>query len=190
MKRRTKALARRLVAPLTAAALLLSSCATPTPYQPRVRGSQVGGGFSEQRLAQNRYRVTFVGNSFTSRERVENYLLFRAAELTLESGNACFTLARRGTDPRTRVTRSFRPGPWGYWGPSWRFRHRGYWRSWDPWGYDPFWGDSVDYQTVTNYQAFAEIVMSRAPCSSDAATFNAEDVTRNLGPSIEYPEAR
>lgn len=41
---------------------------------------------SETRLAADHFRVTFVGNSFTSRERVEASLLYRAAELTLQEG--------------------------------------------------------------------------------------------------------
>ena len=70
---------RSLALPITAA-LALAACATATPYQP-LRGS--GGGFTEQRLQPDRYRVAFVGNDYTSRQRVENYLLYRAAELTV-----------------------------------------------------------------------------------------------------------
>ncbi len=56
-----------LLAPL-AAALLVAGCATPTPYQPLgVRGTGASGGFSEQRLEENRYRVSFRGNCFCSR---------------------------------------------------------------------------------------------------------------------------
>ena len=192
MTHRKMAFARWAAAPL-AAVLILSACTTATPYQPRVRGSQVSGGYSEQPIEENRYRVTFAGNSLTSRERVENYLLFRSAELTKQAGYACFTMVTRATDPHTRTTGSYRPfgpGPWGYWGPSWRYRHRGYWNSWDPWGYDPFWGESLDIQTVTNYEASAEILMARGRCPDNPASFNADEVMRNLGPTIELPERR
>ena len=67
---------------IVAAVLSLVACATATPYQPIGAGG-ASGGFSEQRIEANRYRVTFAGNSLTSRERVENYLLFRAAELPI-----------------------------------------------------------------------------------------------------------
>ena len=45
-----------------------------------------GYGFSEQRIEDDRYRITFRGNSSTSRETVENSLLYRAAELTVQTG--------------------------------------------------------------------------------------------------------
>ena len=187
MNRAKLAVLRWAAAPV-AAALFLSACATPTPYQPRLSRSQ--GGYSEQRIEANRYRVNFVGNSLTSRERVENYLLYRAAEVTHQAGYNCFTTAHRGTDQQTRLE-SFGPyhtGPWGWWGPSWHYRFGGYWHAWDPWGYGPFWADDIDIRTVTSYEASAEIVLSRGPCHNDPATFDAEEVLHNLGPSIQYPE--
>jgi len=187
MKHRNKALLRWAAAPL-AAALLLSACATPTPYQPRVRGSEVGGGYSEQRIESNRYRVTFVGNSLTSRERVENYLLYRAAELTRQAGFDGFTIVARATDPNTHITGYSSTRPFGYWTPHWRYRYGGFWHAWDPWGRDPFWGDTMDIRTVTNYEASAEIVMFRGGRSDDPRSFNAEEVLRNLGPAIQLPE--
>src|SRR5207253_6000050 len=41
----------------------LAACATPTPYQPNVPGQATSGGYSELRLEQDRWRVTFAGNS-------------------------------------------------------------------------------------------------------------------------------
>lgn len=188
MKRRKMAVLRWATAPV-AAALLLSACATPTPYQPRVRGAQVSGGYSEQRIEENRYRVTFVGNSLTSRERVENYLLYRAAELTRQAGYDSFTIVTRATDPHTRTT-GYGGRPWGYWTPHWRYRHGGFWHAWDPWGPDPFWGDTIDIRTVTNYEASAEIVMSRGRRPNDPMSFDATEVLRNLAPTIQLPERR
>ena len=68
--------------------LLLAGCAVPTPYQPATKGY----GYSEQQLESNRYRVTFSGNSVTPRDTVQNYLLYRAAEVTRESGHDYFTV--------------------------------------------------------------------------------------------------
>lgn len=183
----------RLAALPVAGALMLSACATPTPYQPIPPGREgysYGYGYFEQRLADDRFRVTFRGNEFTSRQRVENYLLYRAAELTLQAGYDGFTLVRRDVDPnmRTRVTRDpFGPGPWGYWGPSWRYRYGGTWRYWDPWGHDPFWANDVDVRTVTNYEATAEIMMYRGRRPDDPASFDANEVVRYLRGTIELP---
>lgn len=69
--------------------MLLGACATTTPYQP----VENGYGYSEQKLESNRYRVTFVGSSRTSRDTVQNYLIYRAAELTLANGYDYFVLA-------------------------------------------------------------------------------------------------
>lgn len=54
-----------------ALAAVLSGCATATPYQPAKPENPAASGFSELRMEPNRYRVTFVGNSLTSRKRVE-----------------------------------------------------------------------------------------------------------------------
>jgi hypothetical protein len=75
-------------------ALLLAACAgKPTPYQ----SAQNGYGYSEQRIEENRYRVSFSGNSATSRQTVEDYLLYRAAELTVQNGHDWFEVADRDT---------------------------------------------------------------------------------------------
>lgn len=180
---------KMLTAASLTAALLLSACATPTPYQPAT-GRHMTNGYSEQRIEDNRYAVTFAGNEFTSRQRVENYLLFRAAELTLQAGFDGFTMVNRATDPnmRTRVTHDpFGPGPWGYWGPSWRYRYGGYWRYWDPWGYDPFWANDVDVRTVTSYEATAEIVMFKGRRPDDPRSFDARQVVDYLRNAIELP---
>jgi len=65
---------------VAASALTLAACATATPYQP---ASEPGGydGFSQQMIENDRARITFGGNSLTNRETVENYLLYRAAEI-------------------------------------------------------------------------------------------------------------
>lgn len=74
--------------------LLLAACASATPYQPMDRGN----GYSEQKLESNRYRIEFHGNSSTPRETVENYLLYRAAELTLNNGYDWFSVAALGAN--------------------------------------------------------------------------------------------
>jgi hypothetical protein len=74
--------------------LLLGACAaSPTPYQ----AVQGGFGYSEQQIEENRYRVSFAGNSATSRQTVEDYLLYRAAELTVQTGHDWFTVVHRNT---------------------------------------------------------------------------------------------
>ena len=194
MKQKLFRLPPKALAPLAVLGLV-TACATATPYQPLQTRGDVRGGYSEQRLEDNRFRVSFAGNTFTSRQTVENYLLFRAAELPRQSGYDGFTMVARGVDPhtQTRVYRDpFGSGPWGYWGPSWRYYGRfggGFgWRSWDPWMRSPFWADDIDVRTVTSFEATAEIVMFKGRRPDDPRSFDAQQVLQNLGPTIQMPK--
>jgi hypothetical protein len=172
----------------------LAACETATPYQPLEKGSAVSGGFTDQKLDANHFRVTFQGNNLTSRETVETYLLYRAAELTVAQGYDWFETVDRHTqrDRRTYVDPDPFYGPgyaWGYWRPNWRYYGGGFgWRSWGPFWGDPFWADNTQIQTVQKFEASAEIVMRHGPKpEGDARAFEARAVIANLGPKIERP---
>jgi hypothetical protein len=92
---------KRLIFAVAASALALSACETATPYQPAVAGNSQSGGYSDQQLEANRWMVTFSGNDLTSRETVERYLLFRAAELTLNQGYDWFETNDRNTNKQS-----------------------------------------------------------------------------------------
>lgn len=174
----------------------LAGCMTATPYQPATASSRLG--FSDEQIESNRFRVSFAGNSLTSRETVERYLLYRAAELTVQRGFDHFILVTRDTETKTDTYRTpgayYGPGPWGYWSPSWRFYRgpRWGWRSYDPFWDDPFWRDrDWDYRTVRQYEAMAEIVTGRGPKpSTNVRAFDAREVLDRLGPQIRMPEQR
>ncbi|MEO5865485.1 MAG: hypothetical protein ABIS14_02305, partial [Sphingomonas sp.] len=130
-----------------------------------------------------------------SRDTVEKYLLYRAAELTLQQGGDYFIMADRDTDKRTQTyaTPAFGGGygGWGgYWGPRWRYYGRGFgWRSWDPLFGDPFWDRGVDVQTVEKYEATAEIVVGRGPKpANNVRAFDARAVVDHIGPSVILPK--
>lgn len=173
----------------------LTACATATPYQPNVRGQAVSGGFSDVRVEANRFQVKFAGNSLTSRETVERYLLYRAAELTVAEGGDWFSLVERQTDRKTRTYIDPDPmtpfGRYGYWRPYWRYYGSSWgWRAWDPWYGDPFWADRMDVRTVEKFEASAEIVIGRGPKpEADPRAFDAREVMANLGPTIVRPPA-
>lgn len=84
---------RRTVLSALVAALLAGACAGPTSYSPADNGS----GFRDIRIEPGRYRVQFAGNSLTPRETVETYLLYRAAEVTLEAGGDYFVIVEGDT---------------------------------------------------------------------------------------------
>jgi hypothetical protein len=188
-----------LVAALALAALL-TACATATPYQPNVAGQKAPGGFSDRRLESDRYQVNFAGNSMTSRETVERYLLYRAAEVTVQAGYDWFETADRRTDRTARaVIDNYGPGwggygygyggyPYGYWRPAWRGYYGGY-GGWGPWG-DPFFGGSAEVRTIEKFQASAEILLHKGPKpAGDPRAYDAREIMTNLGPTILRPVA-
>jgi hypothetical protein len=77
-------------------AAALAGCTSP--YGP----AGPTGGFTEQRLTANTYRIAYDGNGNTPEEQVVNYWLYRAAELTVQNGYAYFNLVPEGTPQSLR----------------------------------------------------------------------------------------
>jgi hypothetical protein len=197
-----------------AASTLLTACASESTYRPAVGNGFARSGYTDRQIEDDRFQVSFAGNSYTSRDTVEKYLLFRAAELTVQRGFDYFVFADRNVDKSTRTYatpgiggfgggygglgyggfgRGFGYGGGfggGYWGPSWRYRGRGFgWRSWDPFIGDPFFDRGIDINTIDKYEANAEIVVGKGPKPKDnIRAFDAREVLRNLGPSIVTPK--
>lgn len=165
---------------LAGIAVLLSACATATPYQ---AATSEPYGFQEQRIESNRVRITFRGNSLTDRDTVETYLLYRAAEVTLESGKDYFVVADRDTEAHTRLMGVGPTYPrfgfdYFYYSPA---------RGWAPW-YDPFWDEPLSYREITRYEAVAEIAMFNGPKPADNPNaFDAREVQANLQSRIVRP---
>jgi len=86
---------------LTGMFLLLAGCATI--YRPE----NLTGGYSDFRQTDTTYRVRFKGNNYTSHDKVEQFLLYRCAELTTQLGYDHFLLLSQDTldisDPLARV---------------------------------------------------------------------------------------
>lgn len=167
---------RKLLAACGLASLIgLAGCATATGYGP---AQPAGYGFEETRIEQNRFQVTFAGNSLTDLQTVQTYLLYRSAELTSQNGYDYFVIVDRNLDEDTRFqSTGFAPPPpfmYQYYSPRWGWRYH----------YDPFYRD-VDLREVTRYRAIAEIIMGTGPKPADPKAYNAEEVLINLAPSIQ-----
>lgn len=176
---------------VAAASLMLAGCMTETTYRPATGTGFSREGYGDRQIEANRWQVSFAGNSMTSRDTVEKYLLFRAAELTVAQGYDYFIMADRDTDKKQRTyVSSFGPGPYGYWGPSWRYYGRGFgWRSWDPFWGDPFFDRNIDVNTVEKYEASAEVVMGKGHKPADnVRAFDARDVMAKIGPTVVLPK--
>lgn len=79
------------------ALLALAACATePTVYGPAA--SNTATGYREQRIENERYRVTFRANPDLKQAQVEDLAMRRAAEITLAQGYQWFHVVTRATD--------------------------------------------------------------------------------------------
>lgn len=157
-----------------AAAGVLAACET-TAY----RGATYEGGYgySEQAIEADRYLVTFNGSSATELETVENLLLYRAAELTVEQGYDHFVIVRRDTETEIQTVRTPLYGPYS---ARYGFYHRYYhprhgWYGW----HDPFWNGAVREQ-ITRHEAQAEIMMRRGPAPDNPDAYEAREVVQHL----------
>lgn len=150
-------------------AFLLAACTPPvrTPYQPL----QQNGGYSEQQIEANRYRVSFVGNAVTSREDVENALLYRIAELTLAQGSDYFVLSDRDTEASTVYLQTL--------------------SSYD--SFDPFFPrvwprttlSSGTATPITQYKAQAYVLLQKgAKPEGEVDAYDAREVQARLGPTV------
>ena len=68
--------------------LFLVSCTGPTPYQ----ASGITGGYSEEQLEKDVFRIEADGNIYTSQERLKNILLVRASELSIQNNYKGFII--------------------------------------------------------------------------------------------------
>jgi hypothetical protein len=66
--------------------LVVSACAPEQPYF-GPKDADDSTGYTNEKLDQIRYRVTYSGSSATNRETVENFLLWRAAQVTQQAGS-------------------------------------------------------------------------------------------------------
>lgn len=200
---------------IAASITVLAACASTTPYKP---ASQPGGfdGYSQTMLDNSTARITFGGNSLTNRETVENYMLYRAAEMALERGHEHFSLVNRDTEKDTRV--SYRPNGSTFgrgYDPYFRysfFQPRTGWSAFNRynfyrrgirrdrgWGFggfssdpfyrdDPFRRDSYSVRENSKYRATADVAFGRTAAPGSDHLFNAREIIANLGPSIVFPE--
>ncbi len=83
------------------AALTLGACATPTVYGPaNPNGSMAAQvGYSEYKIENNRYRITFQGGQGAPQRQVVDYALLRAAEVTIRDGYEWFQVVNQFGGP-------------------------------------------------------------------------------------------
>jgi hypothetical protein len=171
------------------ALLMLTACAAGPVYKPKGPDDTVG--YTDQQLTTNRYRVTFTGNSAVKRPEVEDYLMRRAAEVTLGAGYTHFIFDTRDTKASTYYRSTF-----DNWDP--RFGGGiGYDRGFGRGGfYGARWGGlrggpgyfGDDITPVTRYSAYSEIVMlTPQQAAGNPRAISARDVLAHLTAPVGVP---
>lgn len=168
-----------------AAAAMLAGCFGATPYEP----ASPRYGYRETELAADRYRVSFSGNTRTSRSTVESYLLYRAAELTLTKGGDYFRVEDRGVEATTEYfsagqnggdliyNRTYRHGDKRINTPDYEYA-------------TAYGGSAATLPAATRHKAHAQIVIHKGKAPVDDPTaYDAAAVLRRLGPSVKRPDA-
>jgi hypothetical protein len=74
--------------------ILFAGCATA------YKADGFTGGFTETKLAPDIVRVTFRGNGYTKRERVQDFAFLRAAELAISDGYLFFVILNESNDSK------------------------------------------------------------------------------------------
>jgi hypothetical protein len=154
----------------------VAACSYPTPYQPAT--TEKGEGYTTQRIEQNRFRISFRGNSVTSRQTVDTYMLYRAAEVTLQNGGDYFLVVNKDVDKNTGYESYGDDLAWG-WGGGWGWRHHGF-------GGFGGYGGGYDYtRPINTYDAIADIVTNKGqkPANNPYA-YDAREVLNAIGPTI------
>jgi hypothetical protein len=153
------------------------------------------GVFTLQKKDATRYHLMVKGHQFNSRDAIEKYLLYRAAELTLDQHDSWFTLietrAKGDTAPRSKpdpegLRFSFRMA---YWRPVWRYKLAGApaWRNWSPFSGAAF--PLTDPKTVTDFEVSADIVLHKGTMSdADPLAYEAGAVSDLLVNQVSPPE--
>lgn len=155
----------------------VAGCAAEPPYFGPL-GPDHSTGYTDLKIDQNRYRVTYTGNSDTPRTTVENFLLLRAAQVTQQAGAAYFIFDTRDTKTQTSYISTFTGWP-GWGGRGW------YWHSWPE-------DEQEETRPITRYEAYAEIVLlTEAQSKTEPRALNAQSVIEHLGPlAVPPPPAK
>ena len=173
---------------IVATLAFLSACATQSPYQPaEKRGAE---GYTETKLTDNRYRVTFTGNASTPSETVKDYALLRAAEVTLQNGYDWFRLVNSDIDKKVRSTTSV-GSDFDVPGQTTVYQRCGLLScstavSSSP-GFSPGF-DVATTNTSTAYSSALEIVMGKKPMPASVESYDARNLASTLRRLMNKPQ--
>lgn len=174
--------------------LALAACTAPTPY--RQAESEDDFGYTQTRLDNQTWQLTFHGNALTTREQVERSLLYRAAEIAQSEQADGFVVLSEAVERDLRYEGTgYQPYRYGgafgfgsglhvgrgYHGLRQRgpFLHYGF--------AQPF---GLTYlRPVSEYNASAKIRLFSGDAPEGSGTaYNAAEVLETVGPQITRPD--
>jgi len=141
--------------------------AVPSDLNPPEVPPAAPGVFSAQKRSADRIHLVVTGHVFTSREAIEKYLAYRAAQLTKEQHADWFSFVeQRNKGDTVAVPKADPTGPrfsfrMEYWRPVWRYKTEGAtaWKSWSPFSGNPDFAS--DPKGIIGYEASADIVLHK-----------------------------
>ena len=150
--------------------LFLVACASRPIYSPAPKSGSVG--YYDSKLTEDRYRITFIGYPSTTGDEVQNYVLLRAAELTLQNGFDWFKVINRtltektsNNEPTFSIGLSSGCNPFGC-------------RSIGTRWYTGLRADSQNYSD--RYKANIEILMGKGKPEDPSTVYDAKELEKNL----------
>jgi hypothetical protein len=155
------------------------------------------GVYSEVKQSATRYRLTVKGHIFSSRDAIEKYLLYRAAELALKQHSQWFTLQESRS--KGDIAPASKPDPAGprysfrmnFWRPVWRYKLTGSsaWSTWSPFSNSAFFAEGRDAKTITNFEVSADIAIHKGTMDdSNPLAFEPSAVSDFLVNQVSPPE--
>ncbi|HET7315188.1 CC0125/CC1285 family lipoprotein [Salinisphaera sp.] len=155
---------------LTALVALLAGCASGPVYRPAAQPGDYG--YRDTMLTHQHYRVSFSGGYGTARETVDNFALFRAAQVALSHGADHFRVVSWHTSPITESTAFGPTASIGY-------------------GY-PLWSTGFGYSTGsvsrTRYESVLQIQIGADVPDQGPHIYNARQIKQNLSPEVAAVE--
>lgn len=153
-------------------AFVILGC-TPTSYH----STSMGTGYSDRKLDGNCYEISYTANAMTSRQKVKHYLLYRAAEITLDTGNKKFVVLEQHPG-RGRLEGV----KYGDEGKHYEFEHHHLW--FDDQNVSQEYSTTT-YQPLSRYTATATFQsFSGAEPPVDGRVFDARELIELLGPAV------
>jgi hypothetical protein len=158
--------------------LLVTGCAGPTPYHPSLEGT----GYTDYKISDDRYQVSYTANSLTNRSKVGQYLIYRAAQIALESNRETFVVL--GQEAQDFSLPDYARGSDTY--RHHYFEHHHLWFGDDRASTEEL--STPTLEPLARYTASITIVLySEAVPPVEGKTYNAREVIEVLGNAIVRP---